>query len=103
MTDEVKLAGERERGFAAQQLMENSVYRDAVTKIREGIHAKWAASPIRDVEGQTQLRIMLKLLDELEANIKSVALTGKMAAQQIEHARTLKEKAKGFVDSLIGK
>lgn len=75
---------EVDRGVRAAQLLENETYKESVGKVREGIMLRWAQSPLADREGQHTLRLMLKLLDDLEGNIREVALTGKMAEQQIE-------------------
>jgi hypothetical protein len=79
------------KGQKADQLLANETFKDAMAKVRQGIFDKWAESPIRDTEGQHELKLMLKLLDDLEANIRSVANTGKLALKQIEHERTIKE------------
>jgi hypothetical protein len=84
---------EAELGAKAEALLRDETYQNAVRSVREGIHIRWAASPITDVEGQHELRLMLKLLDDIEANIAEVVSTGKLAAVQIEQERA-KEKRK---------
>lgn len=74
----------------AELLTENPVYIQAVTSIRQAIVDKWRACPVRDVEGQHELKLMLKLLDDLEANIKQVVDTGKLARLEIERENKLK-------------
>jgi hypothetical protein len=94
------------KGTRAQQLLDSDIYRDALVGVRNGILEAWATSPIRDQEGQHELRLMLKLLDDLQGHIISMANTGKLAKAQIEHENKLKEMAKKAVDglsSLIGK
>lgn len=78
------LIKEMELGAKAQQLLDNASYKEAVSKVRQGIHDRWASSPIADREGQHELRLLLKLLDDLEGNIIEVAQTGKMAERQYE-------------------
>lgn len=97
---------ELERGGRADALLNNDIYKESVGKVRQGIHDAWAAAPLRDVEGQTNLRLMLKLLDDLEKNIKQVAQTGKMASIQIETENKVKEAARRAMKglgSLVGK
>lgn len=104
MSDEIKLIGEIDRGMRAKALMESPAFVEAFVEVRKGIHEQWAKSPIRDIEGQTNLRLMVKLLDELEGQIRSVATTGKLASVQLEHERSLKERAvkaaRGLLDRL---
>ena len=78
------IQAEASKGAHASALLESDTYKDAFRKVREGIHIRWAGSPVADKDGQHELRIMLKLLDDLEANIKEIAVTGKLAAIQLD-------------------
>lgn len=78
---------EAEKGRQAELLLDNPIYQESIEAVRDGIFSAWAASPVRDVEGQHELKLMLKLLNDLTANIKVVAETGKMAKLQIERSR----------------
>ena len=77
------------RGLQAQSILDSEIYKECVNQVREAIISQWEASPIRDREGQHELRLMLKLLNDLQANIKTVADTGKLAKIQIERDKTL--------------
>lgn len=70
----------------------------ALSSVREGIRTKWEQCPIRDTEGQHQLKLMLKLLNDLEANIREVATTGKLASIQIENDTKTEEKKSRLAD-----
>ncbi len=70
-------------GAAARALMENEVYKSAVMEVRGAILKAWESAPMRDRDGQHELKLMLKLLNDLEANIKQAADTGKLAEIQI--------------------
>lgn len=82
------------KGTRADQLLKSDIYRESVGKVRSGIIEQWAASPIRDTEGQIKLRLMLKLLDDIEQNIVSMANTGKLAAAQLQQENKVREMAK---------
>lgn len=58
--------------------------------VKQGILDAWANSPIRDKEGQNELRLMLKLLSDLHNNIRQVAHTGKLAQIEIERSKPKK-------------
>lgn len=75
---------EASKGARAEQLLKNPVYVEAVDTIRRRIYEQWESAPIRDREGQHELKLMLKLLGDLEANIKQVAETGRLAQIDIE-------------------
>jgi hypothetical protein len=87
---------ETSKGAQANRLMEEiSPYLDMV---KAAIIDKWESSPVADIEGQHELRLMRKLLGDVEANIKTAIETGKMAQIQIEHESKLTKlkRAVGF-------
>lgn len=89
---------EASEGHRAEILMHDM--QPYFNKVRDAIIAKWEASPVADVEGQHELRLMRKLLADLEVNIKTVIDTGKLAQVQIERESKL-DKAKRFVRRVI--
>jgi hypothetical protein len=86
---------EYERGERAKALWDNDIFKEARTSVRNAIVDKWATSPVGDKEGQHELRLMLKLLDDLEANILRVIQDGKHAEEIIK--RNASEKVRRFV------
>ena len=72
------------RGKQATELLENAMFREAVDTLRQSLVDKWLSSPVRDIEGQHELRLMAKLLGDIEGYIENIAKTGKMAAIQLE-------------------
>lgn len=81
-------------GAAARAFAENEVYKKAFSDVRAGILAKWEEAPLRDTEGQHQLKIMLKLLNDLEMNIKRAVDTGKLAEVQIAQEKDQESRMK---------
>lgn len=75
---------EASRGLQARQLMENPIYQEAINGLRDGIVEKWRSTPIRDREGAHELKLMDKLLTDMEAYIRQIAETGRMAEIQLE-------------------
>lgn len=83
---------EAEQGRQAELLLDNPIYQESIETVRTAIVDTWANCPIRDKEAQHELKLMLKLLNDLTANIKQVAETGKLAKLQIEQEkRTFKD------------
>lgn len=80
---------ESERGNKARQLLEHPIYQEAIKNVRDGIIDKWRSAPIRDREGMHELKLMDKLLTEVEAYIKMVMESGKMADIQLEQERKI--------------
>lgn len=96
---EQQLIRETGRGARASALLASDIYREAMQRVEAGIVDAWKASPIRDVEGQTYLRLMMKCLSDLQGHIKDAAETGKMAEVQLEHERSLAERARSAVSA----
>ena len=82
MTDKRRKA--IEQGERAKQLYENEAFRDAMAGLRAAIHERWETAPLADRDGAHELRLMLKLSYDLEANIKRLVDDGKLAAIEIE-------------------
>ena len=80
---------ELRRGELARQLLQNEVYQDAVSKVKEAIIDKWQQAPMRDREGHHELKLMLKLLGDLTGYIQSTMETGKMASIQSEQEHSM--------------
>lgn len=85
---------EIERGFQADKWLETPLYQEAVESVRNAILQSWAASPIRDKEGQHELRLMLKALDDVVGYVKETAQTGKLARIQYEQDNGIKQRIK---------
>lgn len=96
----MNVRAEAEKGEKAQRLLDSESWKEAFVATRQAILEKWAASPIRDQEGQHELRLLIKLMDDLEGHIKSVANTGKLAKAQIEEENRAKELAKRAIAGL---
>lgn len=83
------LSDELRRGEQARQLLNNELYQDAVAQVRQAIIDKWISAPMRDIEGQHELKLMLKLLGDLTGYIQTTLETGKMAQIQVESERRM--------------
>ena len=79
-----KLRQDVNRAAQAKELLEHPVFAGAMEAVRAAIMHQWATSPIRDTEGQHELRLMLKLLDDLLLNIKGAINDGSLAKVEIE-------------------
>lgn len=75
-------------GREASDLLESPAFKRATESLRQAIMDKWAASPIRDVEGQHELRLMIKLLDDLIGNLKQAVFDGTFTEKDLEIKRS---------------
>lgn len=80
---------ELRRGEQARQLIENELYQDAITNVKQAIIDKWQQAPLRDREGHHELKLMLKLMGDLTGYIQTTMETGKMAQIQLESERRM--------------
>lgn len=92
----MELSEEQRRGELAADVLDNPLYREAFDSVRAGIIHAWETAPIRDKEGQGELKLMLKLLTDVQRNIETVMQTGKMAQIQIEREGWLSKTARRF-------
>ena len=83
----MSLEQEAANGQRAERLMEElSPY---FAMVKQAIIDKWETSPVGDHEGQHELRLMRKLLGDVEANVKNAIETGKLARIQIDQESKL--------------
>lgn len=75
------------RGSRAEQLLKDPDLTQAFTAVHQAIHDKIDQTPIRDTEGLTQLRLMLKLLADVRANLEQAVRGGKLAAADLKIQR----------------
>lgn len=72
------------RGNAAQQLLDNEIYKEAITKVHDGILNAMKSAPMGDEKTHNRLVIALQLLAQIERHIEDIANTGRMARIQME-------------------
>jgi hypothetical protein len=90
----VNLDNEIAQGNNAERVLTDvSPYLDMV---ETAILDTWKKSPVADEKGQHELRLMLKLLGDLKANLKNAIDNGKLAKVQIERENLI-DKAKNVV------
>lgn len=76
MTEEERM----ERASKAAVLLANPMLTDGFDLVRKSIVEKWEQSPIRDKEGQHELKLMLKLLSDVRAALEQAVNDGKVIA-----------------------
>lgn len=80
----MELSEEVQRGDMATAVLENPIYAESWESVRNGIIAAWENAPIRDKEGQNELKLMLKVLTDVRKTVEQTMQTGKLARIQIE-------------------
>lgn len=87
---------EVERGAKADRVLAECD--EYFVMVRQGILNTWAESPVGDAEGQHKLRMMLKLLEDVRANVRDAALTGQLARVQIKEEEQRKTATQRFLN-----
>ena len=94
---EVSLEETAHSGKRAKELWENIEFQKAIRNVRLGILEKWTSSPIQDMEGQHELRLMLKILDDVEGNIRKTINDGFMSETLIKDKTTKDNRVKNIM------
>lgn len=87
MTD---LAADIDRGARAQALLANPTLSEAFALVAQAIHEAWEACPVRDTEGQQVLKLQLKLLGDVRANLEQAITDGKLASIEVDRRHKAK-------------
>jgi hypothetical protein len=90
MTDEQRLA----LGNRAKEVLDNEAFTAAFNEIEQELTQAWKTSPQRDSEGRERLFLALTMLAKVKASLTTTMETGKLALMELEHKKTLAQRAK---------
>lgn len=76
-----------ERAHRARQVIDNPAFSEAFDLVAQAIHEAWESAPVRDVEGQQLLKLQLKLLGDVRANLERAIADGTIAAHELDRRR----------------
>lgn len=68
----------------ASRILNSALFQGAFRDVREQFIAEWVNAPLRDVEGQTYLLMLVKALDKVKATLEHRINTGKLEKVKIE-------------------
>jgi hypothetical protein len=78
------LQSDLDRGQKAERLVKDPMLAEAFELVRQAIHDQWENAPIRDHDGAHELKLMLKLLGDVRANLEHAIADGKIAALELQ-------------------
>jgi hypothetical protein len=84
----MSLDADLDRASRAKALLDNPTLQEAFALVAQAIHEAWEAAPVRDTEGQQILKLELKLLANVKAQLELAIADGKKAAFELDHRRT---------------
>ena len=73
------------RGEQADVVLNNPLFKESITKVRDGIIKSMAVSALGDAETHNRLVIAMQLLNQIEKQLQDVINTGKMATLQTDN------------------
>lgn len=73
-----------QRGIDATQVLENVVFKESFTILKQAVVDQWKDCPVRDKEGQLLLLQLAKLADKFESILVGIVETGKLAKHKID-------------------
>lgn len=76
-----------ERADRAQRILNDDLYKESFELTRQAIYAQIEKTPIRDTEGLMHLRLCLKLLGDVRANLTAILNDGKKEQFDIEEQK----------------
>lgn len=79
-----QLRDERQRATMAKQVMDNAVFIDTISKIRQKYISAWQSAPLSDMEGQHYIRVLLAAHDSIVSEMVETMRTGQMAELSLE-------------------
>ncbi len=80
------------RANRAEAILKDPIYREAFENVRQAIFTRIENTPVRDAEGLQQLRLMLKLLRDVEANMTEAVNNGKVEALRLAQESEAKKR-----------
>lgn len=97
VANESQLRSEASRGQRAAELMQDPLMAEAFALLDERFNQQWADSPARDTEGRERIWLMKKLLKNVGDHLAEIAMTGKLAALELEQNKSRAQKAKEWL------
>lgn len=76
-----------ERADKAQRLLNDPLYQESFELVRQALLAKFEAAPLTDPEGIVMIRLCMKLLKDVRANLDMAVSDGKLAAFEMEEKK----------------
>ena len=76
-----------DRAIRAERLLNDEDLKQAFSDVKKAIHDQWEKAPLRDEQGAHELKLMLKLLSDVRANLVRAVADGKLEAVEQEQKK----------------
>ena len=72
------------KGKNAERILNDKLFKESFTYLRELYLNEWENSPARDKEARESLWVAIKMLGTVEGHLQTIMQTGKLADRQLE-------------------
>jgi len=72
------------RGKNAERILNDKLFKESFSYLRELYLSEWENSPARDKEARESLWVAIKMLGTGEGHLQTIMQTGKLADRQLE-------------------
>lgn len=86
----MSIEADLDRAARAKSVIDNPTFQESFDLVRQAIHEQWEATPIRDHDGAHELKLMLKLLADVKAQLERAIADGTLAAHELDRRSKLK-------------
>jgi len=85
-----------DRAQHAERLLQDPLLTESFELVRKAIVEKWEMTPLRDRDGAHELKLMLKLLGDVRANLEQAVADGKLAAEELRQQARREQSPREF-------
>lgn len=78
-----------QRAEKAQRILDDEIFKESFESVRQALLQKFEAAPVGDADGLMKVRLCLKLLTDVRANLEAVVRDGKLEQFNIQEKKRL--------------
>ena len=78
-----------QRAEKAQRILEDELFKESFESVRQALLQKFESAPVGDADGIMKVRLCLKLLTDVRANLEAVVRDGKVEEFNIQEKKRL--------------
>lgn len=85
-----------QRAEKAQRILEDELFKESFESVRQALLQKFESAPVGDADGIMKVRLCLKLLSDVRANLETVIRDGKVEEFNIKEQKRLAPQLRDF-------
>lgn len=78
-----------QRAEKAQRILDDELFKESFESVRQALLQKFETAPVNDADGMVKVRLCLKLLNDVRANLETVVRDGKVEEFNIQEKKRL--------------